>query len=279
VDPRGRFAYVANRGNDTIGAYAINGTTGALTPVPGSPFSVPIDHSKPGFPAPGTMPCSVTVHATATGEALSVADSFQNDIWEYVINETTGVLALSPTSPFSVPGGPYSVKANSSGPFVYASNSYPSYPTGSVAGYTIDAVTGSLTAVPGSPFVAGDVPVGAAVDHGGRFVYTANQGSWMNNFTGTVSAYTVDASTGALTPVPGSPFAAGLEPTSVATAPGLGPAPVVRQRRKGPNPPVKGPMNLNAPATFLVGVQALFLAPQQPKTHPFKINHLRNAFL
>jgi len=172
------------------------------------------------------------VHATAAGQALYVADSFQNGIWLYVIDGATGVLALSPASPFSVPGGPYSVKANSSGPFLYASNSYPSYPTGSVAGYTIDTVTGSLTAVPGSPFVAGAVPVGTAVDPAGRFVFTANQGSSMNNFTGTVSAYAVDANTGALAPVPGSPFAAGLEPTSIATARDPGAGAGARQRRK-----------------------------------------------
>src|SRR5207249_9722292 len=66
-----------------------------------------------------------------------------------------------------------------------------------------------------SPFVGGPVPVGVTVDLAGRFVFTANQGSYLTNYSGTVSAYAVDANTGALTPVPGSPFAAGLEPTSV----------------------------------------------------------------
>ena len=220
ADLTGQFVYVANgyhNGTGTVSAYSVDQSTGSLTPVPGSPFSVPVDQSKSGFPAPGTMPCSVTVHATSTGQALHVADAFQADIWEYLIDETTGALALSPASPFSVPGGPYSVKADFNGQFIYASNRYPTYPNGSVAGYTMDAVTGSLTAVSGSPFLAGQVPVGLAVDSGGRFVYTANQGTWSNNFAGTVSAYAIDAHSGALTSVPGSPFAAGLEPTSVAT--------------------------------------------------------------
>src|SRR5256884_3919181 len=155
VDLSGKFVYVANgyhNANGTVSAYTIEQSNGSLTPIPGSPFTVPTDRSKTGFPAPGTMPCSVTVHATAAGQALYVADSFQNGIWLYVIDGATGVLALSPASPFSVPGGPYSVKANSSGPFLYASNSYPSYPTGSVAGYTIDPVTGSLPSDPGFHF-------------------------------------------------------------------------------------------------------------------------------
>jgi len=248
VDLSGKFVYVANgyhNGNGTVSAYSIEQSTGSLTPVPGSPFSVPIDTTKPRFPAPGSMPVSVTTHATATGQALYVADSFQNYIWEYLIEGMTGALALSPASPFSMPGGPYCVTANSNSYFLYASNSYPSYPTGSVAGYTIDTVTGSLTAVPGSPFVGGPVPVGVTVDLAGRFVFTANQGSYLTNYSGTVSAYAVDANTGALTPVPGSPFAAGLEPTSVATAPGPSSTTGDRQKRRRPDPPAKRRTNAN----------------------------------
>jgi 6-phosphogluconolactonase (cycloisomerase 2 family) len=216
VDLNGQFVYVANGyhgGNGTVSAYSIDRGSGSLTPVPGSPFAVPIG----GFPSPGSVPCSVTVHATASGQVLYVADAWQNYIWEYNIDETNGALVPSSTSHFSMPGGPYSIRSDSHRQFIYASNSYPSYSTGSVAGYAIDEATGSLTAVPGSPFPGGSVPVGLAVDPKGRFAFTANQGSSSNNYAGTVSAYTIDANTGVLIPVPGSPFAAGLEPTSVTT--------------------------------------------------------------
>jgi len=254
VDLSGKFVYVANgyhNGNGTVAAYAIDQSTGSLTPVPGSPFAVPIDTTKSRFPAPGSMPVSVTVHATATGQALYVADSFQDSIWEYVIGGTTGALVLSPASPFSVPGGPYSVKAESGGPFLYASNSYPSYPTGSVAGYSIDAATGSLTAVAGSPFVGGPVPVGLTVDPAGRFVFVANQGSYLTNYSGTVSAFAVDANTGALTPVPGSPFVAGIGPTSVATAPGPSSPTGARQKQRRVDAPAKRRTNTNAATPFV----------------------------
>jgi 6-phosphogluconolactonase (cycloisomerase 2 family) len=245
VDLNGQFVYVANGyhgGNGTVSAYSIDRSSGSLTPVPGSPFAVPIG----GFPSPGSVPCSLTVHATATGEALYVADSWRNSIWEYTIDQTTGALAPSPTSPFSVPGSPYSISADSHGQYVYLSNQYPSYPTGSVAGYTIDTATGSLTAVPGSPFLGGMVPVGLTVDSKGQFVFTANQGSSSNNFAGTVSAYTIDANTGALIPVPGSPFAAGLEPTSVATT--LSHA--VKSVQTCPTTSVDGRTDAMAAATF-----------------------------
>jgi len=227
VDLNGHFVYVANGyhgGNGTVSAYSIDRSSGSLTPVPGSPFAVP----NGNFPSPGSVPRSLTAHATASGQALYVADSGRICIWESIIDGITGALALSPASPFSAPDGPYSISRDSHGPYVYLSNQNPGDPAGSVAGYAIDPVTGSLTAVPRSPFLGGLVPVGVTVDPKGHFVFAANQGSYLTNFSGTVSAYTIDANTGALTPVPGSPFAAGLEPTSVAAT--LGPQVRARAR-------------------------------------------------
>jgi len=74
--------------------------------------------------------------------------------------------------------------------------------------------TGALTQVPGSPFPAGTQPREIAIDPLNQFVYVVNQGS--NN----ISAYVI-ASTGALAPIVGSPFAAGgLLPRSLAVDPG-----------------------------------------------------------
>jgi DNA-binding beta-propeller fold protein YncE len=65
-----------------------------------------------------------------------------------------------------------------------------------VSGYTINATTGVLTAIAGSPFPAGTVPFSVAVDPTGKFAYVANG----NN----VSGYTINATTGALTAIAGS---------------------------------------------------------------------------
>src|SRR6266850_201618 len=174
VDLNGHFVYVANGyhgGNGTVSAYSIDRSSGSLTPVPGSPFAVP----NGNFPLPGSVPRSLTAHATASGQALYVADSGRVCIWEYMIDGITGALALSPTSPLWAPGGPYSISRDSQGPYVYLSNQNPGDPTGSVAGYAIDPFTGSLTAVPRSPFLGGLVPVGVTVDPKGHFVFAANQ--------------------------------------------------------------------------------------------------------
>src|SRR5437867_971621 len=46
-----------------------------------------------------------------------------------------------------------------------------------VSAYTINAITGALTAVPGAPFAAGLYPFSVAVDPTGQFAYVANEGS------------------------------------------------------------------------------------------------------
>ncbi len=87
----------------------------------------------------------------------------------------------------------------------------------SVYAYTIDAASGALTAVPGSPFTAGENPVSAAVDVSGRFLFVANNANTANG--NSVSAFSIDSNTGVLTPVSGSPFAASPFPLFVAVDP------------------------------------------------------------
>jgi 6-phosphogluconolactonase (cycloisomerase 2 family) len=75
----------------------------------------------------------------------------------------------------------------------------------SVSVYKI-AASGDLTLVAGSPFAAGSEPILAAVAPSGGFAYVVNGKS--NN----VSAYKIDARTGALTQVRGSPFSFDYSP-------------------------------------------------------------------
>jgi len=211
VDPAGRFVYVANgyRGSPGIvSAFTIDANSGALTPVAGSPFPVPTD-PKSSFGQ--SLPNSVTVDPS--GGILYVTDSWQADIWAYAIAESTGALTLFPGSPFPAQDGPFSITVIPRGKFAYSSN------TGTVSAFTIARTTGALTPVPGSPFPAGFYSVSVGLSPTGQFVYAASQGSALNNWAGSVSAYAIDQSDGKLTPVPGSPFAAGSLSTSVAVSP------------------------------------------------------------
>src|ERR1700730_7424562 len=199
------FAYVANQGSNDVSAYTINATTGALTPVTGSPF------------AAGVRAFSVTV--SPNGQVAYVANYASNDVSAYTINATTGALTPVTGSPFAGGGGPVSVTVSPNGQFAYTAN----YDSGSVSAYTINATTGALTPVTGSPFAAGVQAFSVTVSPNGRFAYVANL------LSSNISVYTINATTGALTPVtctlsplaavPGSPFAAGASPISVTVSP------------------------------------------------------------
>ena len=189
VNPSGKFAYVADQSDDDVSAYRINAATGALTQISGSPF-----------PA-GTSPQAVAVDLS--GKFAYVANSSSNNVWAYTINSASGALSLVAGTPFAAPAGPKAVAVDPSGKFVYVTGSK----SNSAAAYSLNPTTGALTQLaPGkfrtrvSPSSIALSAGSAAVTYTPKFAYVANQ------TTDNVSAFSVSATTGALGPVPGSPF-------------------------------------------------------------------------
>ena len=72
-----------------------------------------------------------------------------------------------------------------------------------VRAYSIDATTGALSAVAGSPFALGifSFPIGLASSQGSTHFYAAD--------AGTVDGFTINATTGVPAPISGSPFPSG----------------------------------------------------------------------
>jgi 6-phosphogluconolactonase (cycloisomerase 2 family) len=193
-----QFVYASDFQSGQIYGYSINATTGMLTPAAGSPFSLgPL--TVPNGLAAG--PGSNLLYATA-GEGI---DAFNLS--------STGVPSLIVGSPFTSDGN-LELAVDPSGKFLFTPVLEP--PNG-VFAFIIDATTGILTAVPGSPFsfsgqtVANSNPVGIVVDSTGQFVYVALAGGSQ------VAAFSINSGTGALAPVPGSPFPAGNKPFLMAT--------------------------------------------------------------
>jgi hypothetical protein len=154
-----------------------------------------------------------------SGKFAYVANSDSSNVSAYTIDSTTGALTPVPGAPFAAGLNAFSVAVDPSGKFAYVANQCGNCPQGSVSAYTIDSTTGALTPVPGAPFAAGTFPVSVAVDPSDKFAYVANECSSSSDCSqGNVSAYTIDSTTGALSPVPGAPFAAGIAPRSVAIA-------------------------------------------------------------
>ena len=149
--PSGDFLYVDDSLNDTIDAFAVDQTTGALTPLSGSPFR-----------ATGK---DLSVAVDPLGRYLFTGNWFLANISVFSIG-SSGTLAPVPGSPFFTPfnthndpGGGLVVASDPSGHFLYATAGQHN----EVIGYTIDQSTGSLAQIPGTPLPTGGHPFGLIV--------------------------------------------------------------------------------------------------------------------
>jgi 6-phosphogluconolactonase (cycloisomerase 2 family) len=192
AEPAGEFLYVADTGK--IDALQLNtGTGGPVTTVAGSPF-----------------PSGTNVYLTVDPMSrfvFAADEDAPGGVLAFTIDANTGVLTTVPGSPFAVGSNsnPVSVSqivVDPTGSFVYVTLPV----IGQVAGFSIDASSGVLTPIPGSPFSAESGAFAIAVNNlqgvTPTYVYVANQ------MADSISGYSIDATTGALTPVASSPFAA-----------------------------------------------------------------------
>ncbi len=217
VDPAGKFAYVLNGGCDGgvggyVSMYTINPTTGALT-------SMRPPLSTYGF---GVYPGSITVdplgrfaYVTNEGDPWGYEDGANGSVAMYSIDATTGALTSTGTINGDCPGlcDPSPMVVDPSGKFAYVVTGGAGIPF-SLAIYTIDTTTGALTSI--GTIAAGGVPNSVAVDPAGKFVYMAAANA-TPGLAGSVSAYAINATTGALTSV--GTIAAGTYPVFVAVDP------------------------------------------------------------
>jgi 6-phosphogluconolactonase (cycloisomerase 2 family) len=190
MHPSGNFLYAPDPPANEVVGFAIDSTTGALTSVPGSPFPT------------GMQPEQVVIGPS--GQFLYVSDFSSADISGFTIDSSTGALATIPGSPFFGGDDPDGLVVHPSGKFLYCTTTYGN----SIAAFTIDQTTGALTAIPDSPFSLGlgvsSAPYSIAQDPAGKFLYA------LGSEDGNVYEFTIDANSGALTLVTGSPFHQGL---------------------------------------------------------------------
>jgi 6-phosphogluconolactonase len=149
VDPTGRFAYVANQSGNSVAAFNINATTGALSIIGTTNVTA------------GNSPVAIAVDAT--GRFVFVANENDNAVQTYSIDFTSVALTNVSTT-VAVPGtapraialtavgsaislgtSPRSVTVDPAGGFVYAGNSDTT--ADSISGYCLNASTGALTSL------------------------------------------------------------------------------------------------------------------------------------
>lgn len=232
------FAYVTNAADDTLSAYSIDPTTGALAVV-GTPIVA-----------------GISPYATAgldfdpiynINRYVFVGNEGSNDLSAFVVDDTTGALIAVPGSPFPAGKDPKAMATMgyADGFNLYVANAG----SDTVSAYSIDLNTGALAGfstiatgkgpasividaihgyafvanhggsndisaysvgqrtdapglVPGSPFPAGGNPLCLALVYGGRFLYSANPDATNPS----ISGFSVNPDTGVLSPLSGSPF-------------------------------------------------------------------------
>lgn len=193
-----QYLYVSNPQPEigsAVNAWALGSGTGTLTTVPGSPFALGAFSVAGGLANDSALP---VVYVADAGKI----DALQAD--------STGALKPISGSPFPSGTNLY-LTVDPQNRFLFAADDDP---PGSVLAFTINS-SGGLAAVQGSPFPAttGNTQPGQiVVDASGSFVYTTLTS------TGQVAAFSISTTpSGALTAVPGSPFAASSQPLSLAT--------------------------------------------------------------
>lgn len=189
-DPYSRFLYVLDQ-SAGLYAYAINGNTGGLTAVAGSPFGG--YGSSFAFDASGT-------HLFVAGVTGSpdVAGS-NTEIQAYSVESTGALVSLANYTISDAYGEPTPIIVV--GNYLYVEACV----LNSIFGFSIGP-SGELLPTPGSPYPTDQCPFSIAADPSGSVLYTANIGTRFSATVppGTISAFLID-STGALTPVAGNP--------------------------------------------------------------------------
>lgn len=182
-----------------IQAYSINGSTGALTAITGSPFA-----------SSNTEVYSIS--ADPAGKFLFLLGANNDQVVVYSIDQTTGGLTTLGTFATGFFAAQAATDGKSRFLYVTAGNL-----GGEVDVFTLGSTT--VTPSPGNPF-----PISIAElqsEPTGKFMLGVT-GNGANNGVGTdnhVYVYSIDQSTGALTPVSGSPFATTYIPATFAVHP------------------------------------------------------------
>jgi 6-phosphogluconolactonase (cycloisomerase 2 family) len=200
-----KYVYVP-MGTSTVEGFSIDRKSGALTPIPGSPFTVT---GSSGGTTDGAW-------TDPKGKFLFVGSEGSREIWVFQINATTGALTETAGSPFIAPSSADIMTVDASGKFLYVGQGSAS---SGVAAFSIDQTSGALTPILGSPFnnfgiaqvrasLTGEFLLGVAAIQDGGSATDAH-----------IHVLSINPTTGVPTEVNGSPFVTGSAPFDLAISP------------------------------------------------------------
>ncbi|HEY6413631.1 MAG TPA: beta-propeller fold lactonase family protein [Edaphobacter sp.] len=193
VSPDGSWLFGLDTTTTVIDQFQINKSTGALTSVAATPYTVT-----------NAVVAPKDIRVAPNGALVFAALGTGGDV-VFTFNTTTGALVSSQVlAPPSVTSSDNGLAIDSTTTYLYIARSGTG---GGLAVFGIGAA-GALKSVTGSPFATGTGPNAVVLDSTGKYVYVANRTD------GNISGFTIGTA-GALTTLTGSPYASGTQVTSL----------------------------------------------------------------
>jgi len=199
TNPAGTLLFISEAGNEQILVYQI-GTTGSLTAATGSPFiTVGLEPQNMGMDGLGKFLYVSEDSSTHSGSIVGA----------YSVQSSGTVLQAIAGSPFNFPL--WEMQGDPSGKFLIGISGRTTFYFGSnddtINVFNIDS-TGAISPVIGSPFATTNAPFNIAVQPtttSGALIYSLSITD-TNSGANPVEGFQLDATTGALTKMAGSPF-------------------------------------------------------------------------
>lgn len=155
IDPTGQHLYAINNGNNTISAYQVNQSTGALTPL-STGATIPT----------GTGPVLATLDSTGT--YLYVANNTAGSVSSYSIGAGGVLTSLGPDTVISGAVSVTDVAVTPNGKYLYVLDygkpTVVPFVFGALYGYTLSSGVPSTTLIPGTPIPTGIAPQNIIID-------------------------------------------------------------------------------------------------------------------
>ena len=227
VDSTGNFLYVLdavspdNKAIGDITLFAIADATGRLTLIPNQQVKNANGTQLTYFPV-GPKP---TMMRIGGGSCLFTLDSGDQTIYPYTANSSTGQLTLTVNSSIATGAGNLT-SINVGGTYAYLTDATasPASPGGQILPYTVGTGCNLNTLTGGAVnnLALTSNPVYSFTDAKGKFLYVLNASTTnSNNANSTISAYTIDATTGKLQPLGDSnnPYPVGAGPVCMVEDP------------------------------------------------------------
>jgi 6-phosphogluconolactonase (cycloisomerase 2 family) len=179
IDPSGRYLFAATHGSGSTPGQILGFTINPLGDL--APSSL-LGNTEGGLPA--------SFAVDPSGTALYVVNSgTANSVQSFLINPRSGDLALWAST--STTSSPSAIAVDQSGKYVYVSEINPA----ALQAFSVVPGTAQLSAIPNSADVTLANPLAVLVDPSDAYVYLAGGVN-----TGYIASFTIDPTTGALTP-------------------------------------------------------------------------------